>query len=181
MLKYHYKYFWLVVMLLMGVVPVYAHNPDALIYNWNPILQFSILMAGVMSTSVVVGYILGDRPTRDILVSLTIAECLVLTGFIHLAVGIPADWLLIANGVGYFVLLGLRFVEPIRNSRWMIVLNVGIIIYTSITIVGYFYTHGHVDSIGLVSKAVEGVLILAVLTEIGLRTVLMKRREIAST
>lgn len=180
MLQRHYKYFWLVLLWVMGVVPVYAHNPDAIIYNWNPILQFSILMAGIIGASVFVGYVLGDRPIRDILVSLTIAECLVLTGFIHLAVGIPADWLLIANGIGYFMLLGVRFVEPIHNSRWMIGLNVGIIVYASITITGYFYTHGHVDAIGLVSKAVEGVLILAVLTEIVLHTVLTKRHEIVS-
>lgn len=84
-----------------------------------------------------------------------------LTGMIHLFLGILGDWLLLANGLGYFALLCARYfpIEPLAPYHKQ--LTAALLGYTAITIVGYFVSHtpAAADVLGIGSKLIEAVLI----------------------
>lgn len=86
-----------------------------------------------------------------------------ITGLVHLVGGIGwSSTLLILNGFG-FLALGIAWVIPfsfIPAQKKLIPLI--LIVYTLITIVGYFATHTVYDVLGIVTKVVE-VLLLIVL------------------
>lgn len=86
-----------------------------------------------------------------------------MTGVIHLLIGLTGEWLLLANGVGFMGLLGLIYLPFTFLRRWRTVLVAGMIVYTLVTIAGYFVTHDHVDNLGLATKAVEVLLIVGLL------------------
>ncbi|MBN1669186.1 MAG: hypothetical protein JW862_18975 [Anaerolineales bacterium] len=91
-----------------------------------------------------------------------------ITGVIHTIV-LPLmgfEWLLMPlNGIGFIVLTGLVYFEPAFLSgqrKWVLY---GFMVYTLITIVGYFVVnlppYGLNDIIGLVTKVVEVLLLVA--------------------
>ncbi len=97
-----------------------------------------------------------------------IALLTLLTATVHLTVGLldEAEWLLVVNGVGYLVLLGLWMRPPALWSRdgfrWLF------IGYTAATILGYFAVdgiEGLYDLLGMLTKGLEVVLLGLLLTE----------------
>lgn len=89
---------------------------------------------------------------------------LVTTGFIHVLYTLLSDLLLFANGVGYLGLAILYLLPMATEQPYKRLLNGITIIYTLITIIGYFVVHleGHFDLIGIATKAVELALVGAV-------------------
>lgn len=89
---------------------------------------------------------------------------LVATGVIHVLYTLLEDPLLFLNGVGYLG-LAILYLLPISTKQpYKQILNIVTIIYTLITIVGYFVIHlgGHFDLLGLITKAVEILLVVLV-------------------
>jgi hypothetical protein len=73
------------------------------------------------------------------------------------------EWLLMPlNGLGFFVLTGLLFFDPPFLSAQRNLLVYLFLAYTLITIVGYFVLNsGPYDFIGLITKFVEALLLIA--------------------
>jgi cobalt/nickel transport system ATP-binding protein len=90
----------------------------------------------------------------------------VLTAAIHMLSG-TTEYLLYLNGVGYLVLLTLLYFAPLGPlelyRRWLYGL---LATYTVITIAGYFVVHpwggDTLDTLGLVTKAIEVALLMAI-------------------
>ena len=91
-----------------------------------------------------------------------------LTGFLHLGIGLGGDLLLLLNGLG-FIGLGVLLVFPIQPllAKHQLIFWV-LFFYTAITFVGYFATHtfGFYSSLALLTKGVEGVLMVAIIIQI---------------
>jgi hypothetical protein len=88
-----------------------------------------------------------------------------ITGVIHLVI-LPLlgfEWLLMPlNGLGFLVLTGLVFFEPAFLSRQRKLIIYLFIVYTLITIVGFFVLNSPpFDPIGIITKVVEVLLIIA--------------------
>ncbi len=84
-----------------------------------------------------------------------------LTGLIHLFVGFQSQFVLVLNGLGFIALaIGLYLLPQLANwrnhIRWVL------IVYTAVTIVGYFaiFPQPLEYGLGLVTKAVEVILIV---------------------
>lgn len=84
-----------------------------------------------------------------------------LTGLIHLFVGFQSQFVLVLNGLGFIALaIGLYLLPQLANwrnhIRWVL------IVYTVVTIVGYFaiFPQPLEYGLGLVTKAVEVILIV---------------------
>lgn len=90
---------------------------------------------------------------------------LVLTAFIHILYTWTEDLLLFANGFGYLGLAVLYLLPQTTKQPYKRILNSTTIVYTAITIIGYFVAHigGHFDLVGLFTKVVEGALIGAII------------------
>ena len=89
-----------------------------------------------------------------------------ITAVIHLFLGFSGDLLLLLNGFGYFALLIMIFapIEPLAPYRKMLLW--GLLVYTGITVTGYFLTHyGQTDGLGLGTKLFEVLLVRMVLVE----------------
>lgn len=86
-----------------------------------------------------------------------------ITGGLHLIGGlIWEEWLLVFNGLG-FVGLGLAWVLPFSFiPRQHQLISSILIVYTLVTIAGYFVTHTRYDLLGILSKGVELALLLVV-------------------
>lgn len=83
-----------------------------------------------------------------------------MTGFIHITIGLLGDDLLFLNGAGFVILACVRFIPQLQGRRIIIgLLNIAVIIYTGITIYGYFDTHITYDAVGIVTKIVEIIAI----------------------
>ena len=105
------------------------------------------------------------RQKQGLIVLLTLV-----TAIIHLFVGLPVlplglDTLLFLNGLGYLVLLYLWTRPPAFLGkgvvRWVFIL------YTAVTVIGYFVTwgvDGFLDPLGMFTKLVEIVLIILLWT-----------------
>ena len=87
-----------------------------------------------------------------------------ITGVIHLVV-LPLlgfEWLLMPlNGLGFLVLTALVFFNPGFVSERRILLMYGFMAYTLITIVGYFVLNSSYDTIGIITKVAEVLLLVA--------------------
>ena len=95
------------------------------------------------------------------------------TGILHLLVGFhiigadgPTNWILVLNGVGYLVLLGLFWTSNSSRRgtiRWIL------LAYTLITLVGYFLlpSGGFQNTTGLIIKAIELLLIILLFLDRG--------------
>lgn len=90
----------------------------------------------------------------------------VFTGAIHLAFGIRGDFLLLANGIGFMGFAVIRSIDAIRLSKLNKPTILALMGYTIVTFLGYFLTHDHFDTIGLVSKLTEAILFVVLLREI---------------
>jgi hypothetical protein len=85
---------------------------------------------------------------------------------LHLLVGLTGDLLLLANGLGFLGLMGLLYLPLALLKRFHNLLVGVTILYTLVTIVGYFITHSQVDNLGLASKGIEIMLILSLLASV---------------
>lgn len=87
-----------------------------------------------------------------------------ITGVIHLVI-LPLlgfEWLLMPlNGLGFLVLTGLVFFNPAFVSERRTLLMYGFMAYTLITIVGYFVLNSAYDTIGIIAKVDEVLLLIA--------------------
>jgi hypothetical protein len=111
----------------------------------------------------------------EVKMKLLIALLTAATGILHLLVGFgvlagggapPTNWLLVANGVGYLVLLALFYTSSGSRRgtiRWIL------LAYTLITLVGYFIIGAGFDggTIPLVIKAIELLLIILLFLDRG--------------
>ena len=95
-----------------------------------------------------------------------IVATIAITAFIHLFVGLEGDLLLILNGLGYIALASVRFLPQLQQKMPLNILNGATIIYTIITIIGYFVVHGGVETVGLITKAIELALIALIFVNI---------------
>jgi len=86
-----------------------------------------------------------------------------ITAVVHLVGGlIWSSTLLVLNGLGYFG-LGAAWLMPftlIPHQKRLI--SLALIGYTLVTIVGYFATHSTFDALGIVTKAVEILLLIVI-------------------
>ena len=87
-----------------------------------------------------------------------------ITGVIHTVV-LPLlgfEWMLMPiNGIGFIVLTGLVFFDPafLSGQRKLIVYL--FLVYTLVTIVGYFLVNSAYDMIGIITKVDEVLLMIA--------------------
>ncbi len=92
---------------------------------------------------------------------------LTVTAIHHIYLGSLGDWLLLANGIGYYLLL-LALYWPIDVAQpYRRPLSFGLLAYTLITFVGYFVTHAEMlqmmfDRVGITNKLVELALLLLI-------------------
>ncbi len=99
---------------------------------------------------------------------LWVAVLTLLTAAVHFGVGLgeEVEWLLVLNGVGYLVLLGLWLRPPVVwASEWLRWLFIG---YIAATILGYFAVdglEGLYDPLGMLTKGLEVILLGLLLTE----------------
>jgi hypothetical protein len=95
---------------------------------------------------------------RNIVIALTLA-----TAVIHIALLNP---LMVLNGVGYLVLLAALYWVP-QTAAYRPQLRYALIIYTAVTILGYFAINGDFTSVvGMGTKAIELALIVFLWREI---------------
>lgn len=85
------------------------------------------------------------------------------TGFIHIAASRNGEFLLLANGVGFLLFVTLYGNKKIIPINLHIPLSIMIIMYTLVTITGYFMTHDHYDIIAISTKISEVGIILLLL------------------
>ncbi len=84
-----------------------------------------------------------------------------LTGLIHLFVGLQSYFILVLNGLGFIALaIGLYLLPQLAN--WRSQIRWVLIVYTAVTIVGYFaiFPQPLNYGLGLVTKAIEVILIV---------------------
>jgi len=89
------------------------------------------------------------------------------TAITHLGVGLTGFPLILLNGLGYFALLGLVFLPFSFLGPYRTLARRALIGYTALTFVLYFIVRGvgpdgeaFKDSLGLINKANEAVLLL---------------------
>ena len=84
-----------------------------------------------------------------------------LTGLIHLFVGLQSQFILVLNGLGFIALaIGLYLLPQL--ATWRSQIRWVLIAYTAVTIVGYFaiFPQPLNYGLGLVTKAIEVILIV---------------------
>ena len=138
-----------------------AHADEADDHGGGSNLNTLATVGGIIGAIVLVAgamMILNPSPSSLVLAGLALIG---FTGVLHLVVGAAwSDTLLILNGLGYMG-LAIAWVWPqqfIPNQNKIVAAI--LIVYTLITIVGYFGTHDHYDYTAILSKIVEVVLIL---------------------
>lgn len=128
--------------------------------------QLTLMVAGAVF-SVAFGGILWSVVGRQMSMLLVLSTILTAyTAFIHFEAGLVEDYLLLANAAGYLFLSMVRAPVMVQTSTYNKALTLVFIVYTSITFVGYFLLHSHVEVVGLSSKAAEAVLILVLLRQL---------------
>jgi len=127
--------------------------------------QLTLMIAGSVF-SIAFGGILWAMVGRQMSIMLILGTVLTAyTGFIHFESGLAGDYLLLANGIGYLFIAMLRTPASIQTSKFNNVITLGFIVYTTITFLGYFLLHSHVEVIGLSSKVAEALLIIILLRQ----------------
>lgn len=166
-----YKYIAVfILLLLVGTTVLKAQNEDMVMPTElieETILGlsetvFGFLALGTMGLFIASGvsWILAKFPNPFL--SSSIVGFLTFTAIIHTFLGLSGDLLLGANGLGYFVILGLQYLPIMQQkslSKW---LDGVTIIYTAVTIIGYFLFHSGVDTVGIAVKIIEVILITLV-------------------
>jgi len=87
-----------------------------------------------------------------------------ITAIVHLSFGIP---LFILNGLGYLGLLVLLYAPLAVLQRFRPAVRIALIGYTLLTIVLYFVMGPPFTAVGLLTKAVEAVLVALLVVEAG--------------
>ena len=84
-----------------------------------------------------------------------------LTGLIHLFLGLQGQFILVLNGLGFIALVIGLYLLP-QLATWRTQVRWVLIAYTAVTIVGYFaIVPQPLDyGLGLVTKAIEVILIV---------------------
>ncbi|MDE0200430.1 MAG: hypothetical protein OXK78_19645 [Caldilineaceae bacterium] len=84
-----------------------------------------------------------------------------LTGLIHLFVGFQSQFILVLNGLGFIALAIALYLLP-QLANWRTQIRWVLIVYTAVTIIGYFaiFPQPLDYGLGLVTKAVEVILIV---------------------
>lgn len=153
----------MLVMTLITTLPVLAHGDEKEAVatggtGW--IIPIAIVIA-----LVVTGVFPRFRPVKLTGWQYGILFLGLLSGIIHIGMGVTGDTLLLLNGVGYHALLGVLFIPAgflADKKQFLRFLLVG---YTAITFVGYFVIHpvdGY-DAVGLFTKGVEVALLLCLI------------------
>lgn len=128
--------------------------------------QLTLLTAGTVF-AIAFGGILWSMVGRQMSIMLVFSTILTAyTGFIHFESGLAGDYLLLANGIGYLFIAMLRTPVSIQTSKFNNVITLGFIVYTTITFLGYFLLHSHVEVIGISSKVAEAFLIIILLRQV---------------
>ena len=85
-----------------------------------------------------------------------------LTALIHLFLGVQGGIaIFILNGLGFIALVAALYLLP-QLAHWSTYIRWALVAYTAITIVAYFVVNQHPfeDSVGLITKAIEVILIV---------------------
>ena len=85
-----------------------------------------------------------------------------LTALIHLFLGVQGGIaIFILNGLGFIALVAALYLLP-QLAHWSTYIRWALVAYTAITIVAYFVVNPHPfeDSVGLITKAIEVILIV---------------------
>ena len=87
----------------------------------------------------------------------------IITGVIHAIILnlVNIDWLMLLNGLGFFVFTGIVFLNPAFLAGQRRFIHYLFIAYTLVTIMGFFVLNDEYGPLGLITKAVEVLLILA--------------------
>lgn len=90
----------------------------------------------------------------------------VATAVIHLILGVQVtDLLFILNGLGYLGLVGALYLPVAFLSPYQGLVRCGLIAYTALTIILWAIINGQLEPVGLVTKAIEVLLIVALFVE----------------
>ncbi len=156
---------------LLIILPVAAHGGEeeaaaASAFSDSMILGISLIAAVVVGIALMAWPAIELRP-----IQLLISALVVMTAVVHLMAGVDAP-LLLANGVGYLAILAALYLLPVNFLKGLRTpLSWLLIAYTLITIISFFVIHplgiedGSLDWLGLVTKAVEVVLIALLLID----------------
>ncbi|MGB1287566.1 MAG: hypothetical protein ACPG7F_13585 [Aggregatilineales bacterium] len=165
-----------IVLSLFLIVPsVAAHGGDG-ITKWTLIIPAASLIGAL----ILVGGMWRSQGSRLSMLNYAVAGLIVITGLMHIAIGIQAeDILLLANGVGYMVLGALRYMPlpTLDNVRQLT--GFALVPYILVTIAGYFILHEGVDVLGLINKVIEVVLLAGLLLEL-MRFPVYQERQLQS-
>ena len=147
-----------VVLMLLFVAPAFAHEGEDEASLSGGIV-FAILGAVGVSGTALFRQKAWELDTGD----LAVVALTALTAVLHMMIGFEGDFLLLLNGVGALVILGLIYVpiaaiQPYqKHLRWVL------FAYTIVTFVGYFASHSFEDALGnglgMTTKVIEFVLI----------------------
>ncbi len=91
----------------------------------------------------------------------------VMTGVLHLIIGLGGETLLLLNGLGYLALLGVIFFPLGELDKYNQLLRIVLLGYTVVTLVAYFALHtpAQYSATGIITKIIE----VALLVVLGLR------------
>ncbi len=91
----------------------------------------------------------------------------VMTGVLHLVIGLGGETLLLLNGLGYLALLAAIYFPLGELDKYNQLLRIGLLGYTVITLVAYFALHtpAQYSTTGIITKVIE----VALLVVLGLR------------
>ena len=153
---------------LITVLPALAHDGgDSVEFSLTGRMTLGI---AAVATALAVGTV----QTLNLKLSklqLSIIGLTIITAVVHLLAGL-SNFILILNGLGYLTILAALYIVPVNSiKKLQVPLYWGLIGYTLLTIVLYFVSHpwGYegdtLDRLGLVTKAVEVVLVGLVLVD----------------
>lgn len=86
-----------------------------------------------------------------------------ITGLIHAVVLslIGFDWLMFLNGIGFLILTWAVYAAPPFLARYRAAVHYVFILYTLVTIVGFFVFNDTYGTLGIIAKVDEVILLVA--------------------
>lgn len=100
---------------------------------------------------------------------LVVVALSVVTGVLHLVIGLSGYQLLLLNGLGFLALVAALYQPFFQTSLLKTTLRIVLLLYTLVTIAGYFFLHSltQIDALGVASKLVELALVLVLAVQLG--------------